>query len=377
MIFFRIFTPLGFDFRVYWEAAWMILRGLNPYQGIISSTFPFNYPPTALLFLWPLGFLPQNLAAILWNLASVSALLLSIFLVIKITKTKYVWSSFFIFTFLFTLPYFPSKFNLGMGQINNFVLVLVAAALFFYTSGRKNLSALCLAIATGIKLAPAVFILYFFLKKDWRQVFRVGIFLLTIIFVSFILVPVSYQIEYFSKVLPLSFTLGSKDWYYNQSLYGFLARLLSNGFVVQLAFYGLSILILFLTWWRGRRVSNFRQIATVACLYLLIHPIALQHYFGLALIPVILLTLGSARGNWRNWGVLGISYLLLAANIKQPELVPREFNFLLSHQFFGILLLWILALWRERIMRVIGGIWVIGVTTGYLLMLLCRAGICF
>lgn len=57
MIFLEILRPLGNDFVVYYEAAAMLFLGLNPYQGLLTRAFPFNYPPTAMLFLLSLGWL--------------------------------------------------------------------------------------------------------------------------------------------------------------------------------------------------------------------------------------------------------------------------------------------------------------------------------
>ncbi len=338
MIFFRLLEPLGTDFLVYFEAAKSILAGANPYHWEKFAGFPFNYPPTSLLFLWPLGLMPFNVAAVVWNIASLAALLLSILLVYKLAQKREILglarmtAGVIFFFFIFTIPFFPTKFNFGMGQINNFVLlfsVLGITSPFF------------LAFATGIKFAPGIFLLYYFLRRDWRGIGKYFFYLLLLIIVSLILVPSEFQNEYFSNVLPMSFTGAAKDWYYNQSLYGFLARTISNETVVKFLFYGLATVIVGVTILRGRKMMRLGKsgelgvLGAVSSLYLLIHPIALQHYFGFSIIALIILGLSP--------GTVA-AYLLLAANIKQPELIPHGLNVILSHQFFGILLLWAMAL---------------------------------
>ncbi len=81
MIFLKLFEPLGADFVVYFEAAKVFLAGTNPYLGLITRTFPFNYPPISLLFLFPLGFLDYVTANIIWNILSTLAVLVSIWLI--------------------------------------------------------------------------------------------------------------------------------------------------------------------------------------------------------------------------------------------------------------------------------------------------------
>lgn len=367
MIFLKILQPLGNDFLVYYEAAKMFLLGLNPYHGLLTRTFPFNYPPPALLFLFPLAFFDFNTANIIWNLLSVASILTSIWLVMQISGLS---KKFFLpLAVLFTIFFFPVKFDIGNAQINHFLLLFCALSFYFYQRSRKNLSAVFLAAASAIKIAPLIFVLYFVIRRDWQQLIRLVAFLLVLVAVSLFFVPISYQLVYLREVLPLSFTTGAKDWYYNQSLWGFLARSLPAAAVYL--FYPLAAVALFLTWWRGRGLPCRRSLAAVSCLYLLIHPIALQHYFGFAIIPLILLL------SRRDWPILAISYLLLAFDIKNFAAVPREFNFVLSHDFYGVLILWILALWQEKFWKIIGAIWVLSVTLAYLLMLLCRARFCF
>lgn len=362
MIFLKIFEPLGADFVVYYEAVKMFLLGLNPYQGLLTRTFPFNYPPPALLFLFPLGFFDFATANIVWNILSLVSVIISIRLLIK--SNLY----FLIAVVLFTVFFFPVKFNIGNGQINHFILLFCVLGLCFYNTGRKNWSAFFLAFATGIKFAPAIFLLYFFIRRDYKQIIRIIIFVIFILFISFIFIPPSYQLIYLHDVLPLSFSSGAKDWYYNQSLWGFLARAAPS--LATYLFYPLATIILFLTWWRGRKLDSKRALAAVSCLYLLIHPIALQHYFAFAIIPLILL--------WdkKDWLILSVVYLLLAFDIKNFIQVPREFNFLLSHDFYGVLILWILALWRKKFWKIVSFIWVSVILMAYVFVLVCHRGAC-
>lgn len=360
MIFLKLFQSLGNDFVVYYEAAKMFLAGANPYLGLITRTFPFNYPPASLLFLFPLGFFDFNTANVIWNILSTLSVIISIRLLTK--------KHFLPLVLLFTVFFFPVKFNIGNAQINHFLLLFVTLSIYFYNSGRKNFSAFFLAFAICIKLAPIIFLLYFFIIKDYRQIARIFAFVVFIVLITFIFVPASYQWTYLHDVLPLSFTSGAKDWYYNQSLWGFLAR--QVGSLAPVLYYPLAILILVVTWWRGKKINSVRALAAVSCLYLLIHPIALQHYFGFAIIPFILLL------NRRDWKILTIAYLLLAFDIKNFSSVSKEYNFILSHDFYGVLILWLLALWPKNIWKIMNAIWVCVILTVYVFALICRGRSC-
>ncbi len=378
MIFLRLLNPLGLDFRVYYEAAWMIIRGLNPYRGILISAFPFNYPPPAFLFLFPLGLLAYREASIIWNLLSVISLVIAIFLIFRVAFPTGKKLFFLIFLFLFTLPFFPVKFNIGMGQINNFILLFSVLSLFLYQRNHKLLSAFFLAFATGIKLAPVIFVFYFLINKDYRQVLRFLICLLVVFALPIVLVPLSFQTDYFLKVLPLSFNLNAKDWYYNQSVWGLAARSFSRPPVIYIFSYFFTAVFLEVTYWRGRKIPGLRALGAVACLYLLIHPIALQHYFGFTIIPFIILTADFLKkGTIPEWFFLFIAYFLTAVNIKNFASVPAEYKIILSHDFFGVLLLWLLLLFKEKAVKIVGWLWVSGITAGYILILLCRGRICF
>ncbi len=383
MILLKIFGVLGNDFVVYYEAAKMFLAGANPYQGLITRTFPLNYPPPIALLLWPLGFLDFRTANILWNISSLASVIVSVWLLLKIVQKDQLISPkvflvfFTVLSLLFTVFFFPVKFDIGNAQINHFLLLFCVLAIYFYQQKHRNLSAFFLAFATGIKFAPGIFVLYFVIRKDWGQVSRFFFWVTMIFLLPFLFVPASYQWDYLTKVFPLSFTAGAKDWYYNQSLWGFLARSFRTN-ISQYLFYSLSLFILFLTWLRGRNLPWKRQLAAVSCLYLLIHPIALQHYFSFAIFPLILLgwEIWQTKGSKGEWLVLAIGYILLATDIKNFQRIPKEFNFVLSHDFFAVFFLWIFALWREKFWQIIGVIWITVISASYIFMLLCRAKFC-
>jgi hypothetical protein len=317
-------------------------------------------------------------AGILWNFLSLGSLLVSVYLLIKMMK-DFSWRKFMFYVFVFTIPFFPVKFNLGMGQINLFLLFFSVLSIFLYRKNHKSLSAIVLAYAIGVKFAPIVFILYFAVKKDWIHVLRVVLYSVLFFLMPVLFVPINWQRIYYRDVFPMSWTLAAKDWYYNQSLEGFISRSFHNPTIILASTYIFTILIGLSTYIRGRSVSWQRAVGACACLYLLIHPIALQHYFGFSIIPLIFLVddfraTTTGKGQWL---FLILGYFLIAGNIKNFDSIPRNINFLLSHQFYGILILWILVLWKEKAPRIILTLTSAALICGYILFGLCKAKVCF
>ena len=315
------------DFNIYLDAVKVLFSGGNPYTHLINSPGPHNYPPTAFLFLI---FLQNKL---LFDILSFLSFFISLYL---LTNKK-----FFVSCLLFLVSYaifFPFKFNYGMGQINNFILLFCVLAYYY--------SPVFLAYAIGIKVIPAIYLLYFFIKRDFKKIFATLVFLFFFFLLSFLIISWDFQKIYFFDVFFRGFGNVGKEVYYNQSLAGLLARSSLSFFI-----YPFSLLILFMTWLKGRKINSPRLFSAVTCLLLILSPIAWQHHFVFAIIPLILLFP-------LNKLLVIVAYFLIASNIKNPRIIPGEFSFILSHQFWGIFILWILALWDKKAVKIISYIWI-------------------
>lgn len=351
MVFFELLHPIGIDFPQFYEAAYMWLHGLDPYQTLLTSPGPFNYPPSALLFLWWVGLLPFGIAGVVWNLASLGAYLLSLWLlwqmVVPSQKNRLAENLIFIiFTLFLTLPFFPVKFNLGNGQINTFILLFCVLSLW-WRKYSDLVSAGWLALAIAIKITPLVLLLVLVMKKDWAQLVRVLLVVAVLGLLPLGIVPVASYWLYFTKILFEGFALHGKEVYYNQSLLAFWARLAPTAIVP--ACYYLSALALLITSWffgRGRKSDHLGLTATAVALMLMLHALSWQHHLVFTVIPLIVL---AARRPW--WLVIP-AYVLIAMDLRQPEWwlihAPIIVPVVLSHQFLAVLWLWALSLGLGR-----------------------------
>lgn len=342
MIFFELYRPHGIDFPQFFEAAKMWWRGDNPYLTLLTSPGPFNYPPSSFYFLWWLDLLPFFWSAVVWNYLSLFAFLLSLFLLTKlIWVSKWKLHYFLYAAVFFTVPFFPEKFNMGNGQMNNFIFLFVVLNWWWRSQKKTWLSAGALAYAISIKLTPAAFLLPLFVEKDWKQILRtVGVTILLLI--SPVLLFGWKDIQpYTTSVFFEGFGMNGKDIYYNQSLLAFLLRTFSDSSATIL--FKISWVLFPLLSWVALAKSQLKKngeifaisMAIATSLYLMLHPLAWQHHFVFAVIP--LLVVWKFVSKW----LVAICFVLLASNIRQPDLVPAWASVILSHQFLGVFLLWV------------------------------------
>lgn len=166
------------DFIEYWAAGQLLVRGANPYDptaifqleraaGLDKQTPKVTAsPPPVLLLAWPLGHLDVKTGLVLWLLASLGALSLSV-LILWLLNGK-PDSRLHLAGFAFP----PALACLMAGQLGNFFLLEVSLFLFFYRS-RPWLAGAALVL---LALKPHLFVLCFLGLLVWslaRRDFRV------------------------------------------------------------------------------------------------------------------------------------------------------------------------------------------------------------
>ncbi len=335
MVYLDLLKPLGIDFPIYYEAALMWLAGLNPYQNLLTSPGPFNYPPTSIWVIGWLGIFKLQTAGILWNFVSLGCFIGSIRMLINIYHpAKDMKWLLIVMIGLFTIPFFPEKFNLGNGQINNLMLGLCVGFFYLYRKEKYWMSAICLALAIGTKLTPLIYLLPLLIKNDYRQVKRVLAALTGLLLLSVGLLSWDKTNIYFLDIFGRAFGNQGKEVYYNQSLSGFMARSFPDYWLTPLFLIG-SLILVTTTIKAIKKSSLERGMAQATLLYLMIHPLTWQHHLVYTVWPLI------AGLNWLHPVTWTIFWGLIAINIKDPNSVPVWGRIILSHQFLGVFGLWL------------------------------------
>lgn len=160
--------PRTEDLWVYREAARYLLEGRDFYN--LEDAFPYIYPPIAAVLAIPLALVPWRVAQLLWTLANVGIIVA----VLRHLRVGPPWLLSFSAA-VAVLFLTPITDTLAMGQLGVLLLGLVILDAVdgptLFRGGRRRIlpAGLLTGLATGLKLTPAVFIVWFFLVGRWRQ----------------------------------------------------------------------------------------------------------------------------------------------------------------------------------------------------------------
>lgn len=347
-----IIKPLSYeiypDFRSYYFGAKNLTESINPYADSGNVFGVFLYPPPTLFLFLPLTFLSLFIAGKLFTVLSILCFLTSVYLLLKIIKVK-PGSNLGMFLLLLTFNFFPEKFTLGMGQINNFVLLSVVFFIFFYLKEKQIISGVFLAIAVLIKISPIILLLVPLMQKKWKIIFSFFIFIWIILLLSYLIIGREIFFYFFNVTLPNLFT-NSAGGYYNQSLSGFLNRgigitspfshmeIIIKGFLLLLTLY------YFYKFNRMRRDLLFLSISLLISLGLILTNNSWQHHFVWLLVPLYLTfsLIRNKKMKFNFYIILGFGFFLVALNLKSPNFFPV---LLQSHVFYGAIILYFLNLY--------------------------------
>ncbi len=335
------------DFEVFYLAGKYALNNENPYQKITGKD-PFKNPPPALLVFTPLAILPILQSQILWFLLSITSFLIASFFLFRIVNWK-GWKIWLIFLTA-SLLFFPMRYNLGSGQINNFLFLLIVLS-FYYLKTNSILSPLGLASAIALRVTPIFFLLTLFLQSRIRLISKTFLGLLSLSIISLIF----FGPHIFSNYLTAGgtyFDFGISA-YYNQSLAGFLSRTIQYpqiNWIIILTSLTLALIHLI----RQTRVISKNPLKdiviwSISILYILIFaPYTWQYNFVIVIFSLIATCYLSQKLKLSSvfFFFVGLSYLLIGANIKNPTIFSGFFGgIILSHVLIGTLILLFLNLY--------------------------------
>lgn len=341
-----LFTFQLFDFvNVYYPSIQDILHSRNLYHNPLTDV---NYPPTTFLFLFPFGLIPIEVAQKIWTILSFSALIGSIFVILKAVTKKLPLLT-FLLIYSFAMLSFPVKFTFGMGQINLILLFLLSLCFLSYQRKKSYLAGIFLGVACAIKLTPVFLLLFFLRKRAFRVVASVLVTILSVFILAMLLFGQTLIWQYFTSVLPNIPTVGNSV-YYNQALTGFLARMaIPNdiaGIINYLFFAILLVTSFVLTSPKTQKpLSELMEYGIFITVILIGAGLSWQHHFVLLIIPYTALFLSILVKKEKLLLLsllLFLSYLLVAFNIKNPEAFSGFSRIVLSHVLYGAIVLYFL-----------------------------------
>lgn len=337
----RILSQSAPDFTQVWVSANAMLQTNDPYFNT-KLDYPNAYPPISEIFFLPLAMLTYHQALAVFTFFSFASILASVFLSLKITVNKVPWHYFLLFTAL-SLFSFPTKFSLGMGQINFIVLFFLLLGVYLETRNQKKSMAAGISLGFAIALKPifAFFLLFLLVKRSWKVFLVSTITVMLLTAITFILWPISYWTNwYVSGILPLTDYVSSQIYVYpNQGLFGFLYKNLSNQELGILLNKIVTVILITYTTFTVSKRKDYNLGLSFFIITLLIFDLtSWQHHFVWLMFSFVVLAYNIIKT--RNAVLLGlicIAYLLISWNFKQPTLHP---TIVLSTQFYGAIILW-------------------------------------
>lgn len=343
----KIITTTAPDFPVYYFSTLDFVVGKNAY---IDGNLPtmFIYPVITSLLYLPFLMFSYEISQGIFVILSVLAVPSIVYISLKIIYKHFSWRHIFIFTSLAYLS-FPTKFTLGMGQINLLALLFLMVGYYLYSKKKLVESGMTIALALLAKPVLCFILIFFIAKNAWKLIFVLSGTLIFLLFMSFMLFGYEMELFYLQQIVPelLKGDTG-RDIYYNQGFLGFFSRQIDVVPLRNFLTYGISLGLLIYTLYKihVQKLDDNRIFSLLLTLLPLTHTLSWQHHFVFLIFPYIFATNVILKYK-KNYFIflLTFSYLLISLNIKNPEIfINSQFILLLSHTFFGGLILLVLLL---------------------------------
>ena len=348
------------DLQVYRVGGLAWLKGLPLYMTDFSSQLDgvrlqFTYPPIAAVLFGPFAVVPLWLAKAVVAVGSFTALSGTLLAVLaKVNRRNGFTLALAGFAGAAALRLEPVRSTLDFGQINILLMVLVAADCLVVRN--RQLRGLLVGLAAAIKLTPAVFVLYFLVRRDWRAAATSVVSFVLFGMLGWVLAPGDSADYWFGALLD-SGRVGGLAYATNQSIRGVLHRINPPVMVEYGLWALLSIIVVGLAVLAARRAVRAGQdavaLVAIAIAGLLISPVSWTHHWVWA--APALVVVGSAiyqAGAWRfvPLAALGLAVFTLRPFASLPAGHDREMRWNLwqhllgdSYVLFGIVLLVVFA----------------------------------
>jgi hypothetical protein len=211
LIFYISNETYAIDYRAFYLAGKSVLNNLNPYLNHISLNFDFygpvnselskysgwKYPPLASYIFAPLASLPYELSKNIFNLISLSSILLLTFFIIKKRLFNLNPNALIIVGISF-----PLLATISRGQVEILIVCIALLSLYFFKKDRIFLSASLISILGFIKIFPLLLSLSF-IRSYKRKKFFIYFFvsLLILYFLTLIICPLEWRQSFIERTI--------------------------------------------------------------------------------------------------------------------------------------------------------------------------------
>ncbi|GAB3135217.1 glycosyltransferase 87 family protein [Amycolatopsis stemonae] len=375
----------GLDLEVYLGGAKALAEQGSPYDAWVPTThrilLPFTYTPFAAAAFWPGTLLPFAVTMKLVSIASIVATGVVAYLYVATlngsltdaTKGngRVVAALVAIGAQLAGALLEPVRSTLGFGQINALLMVLVVLDVLL-PGERKRTKGLLIGVAAAIKLTPAVFVVYFLFRRDFKSALRVVAGFVAAGALLWVIRP-SASWTYWTKLVFDAGRIGGGDYVGNQSLRGLIARTglsdaAGNVVWVLAALAVMAVVAVVIV----RAAEPVLALTACALGGLLVSPVSWTHHWTWC-VPILVLAgyygvrarrTDRVVGWWSGAVVVaGLTLFIVGPMWFAPRPAPSALWWLAteSYELFGVLLLVVAAFAAPRL-RVKKGTFLAGTT---------------
>jgi alpha-1,2-mannosyltransferase len=342
--------PYRIDIEVYRMGGQQWLDGAPLYTGNvmfhtqIGLDLPFTYPPLAAIVFSPFAWMPFPVASVAITCTTLVLLVAST--VIVLTRLDFwpdsaetaavtsepswqrrIWLALVIVA-LAMIYLEPIRANFDFGQINVVLMTLVIADCVPRRTPWPR--GILVGLAIALKLTPAVFLLYFLLRRDGRAAITAVASFVVATLVGFLLAWRDSW-EYWTHTLGDTGRIGSATLNTNQNIAGALARLELGDGLQFVLWTTACFAALGLTVWATRRVlrateSGAESLLALCCIALfglVVSPVSWSHHWVWVLPTLMVTTVLAYRR--RNAALAVLTLAGIALLVWTPiDLMPKH-----------------------------------------------------
>jgi alpha-1,2-mannosyltransferase len=335
-------TPYRIDIDIYQMGGQSWLDGRPLYGGDvlfhtpIGLNLPFTYPPLAAIAFCPFAWLHMPAASVAITLATLVLLIVSTMMVLTRldvwTTSRLLsgpaWLRRLWLTVIIVAPAAiwlePISSNFAFGQINVVLMTLVIADCFPRRTPWPR--GLMLGLGIALKLTPAVFLLYFLLRRDNRAALTSVASFAGATLLGFVLAW-SDSLEYWTHTVHHTDRIGTAALNTDQNIAGALARLGLGEHERFPLWVAACLLVLAATIWAMRQVLRADEpmlaVICVALFGLVVSPVSWSHHW-VWMLPAVLVT-GILGWRHRNVALAVVSVAGVALMRWTPiDLLPQH-----------------------------------------------------
>jgi alpha-1,2-mannosyltransferase len=174
------------------------LGTLHAHEGLVHI-HAFSYPPFAVLPFVPFSALDWRHAVAAWMTLSLALLGAAFVWIVRAARLSLVAALTLAAVFLMGEPL---ENSMGLGQINQLVLALLALFVWALVAGRPVLGGAALGVATALRFHPALFIGWLAWRREWRACAVACFTALACTALATWTVGWAASVEYFTRVAP-------------------------------------------------------------------------------------------------------------------------------------------------------------------------------